>query len=172
MKTENSVSNPTTSHSNTQGGGSGDWYKEGGFSYHEGDAADSRMRSAASKRGIAVTSRSRPLTPRDFEEFDVIVAMDAANKAAIARAKEHWISKGKLKVETSSEQGKGSEEEEEEEELRAKVVMMTDFLRNEKLVKLADGAVPDPYYGGDKGFETVLDLLEDACEGLLEELLA
>lgn len=147
-------------HLQTQGGGSGDWYKEGGFSYHEGDAADSRMRSAASKRGIAVTSRSRPLTPRDFEQFDVVVAMDSANRAAISRAKEHWISQGKLKV------PKGGEEQ-----LRARVMMMTDYLRDAKLAKIAGGAVPDPYYGGEKGFETVLDLLEDACEGLLEEII-
>ena len=116
------------------------------------------MRSAASKRGIAVTSRSRPLTPRDLEEFDVIVAMDSANRAAISRAKEHWVSRGKLK-----EEGGGGE--------RARVVMMTDYLRDEKLTRLAGGAVPDPYYGGEKGFEIVLDLLEDACEGLLEEIL-
>ena len=102
------------------------------------------MRSAASKRGIAVTSRSRPLTPRD--------------RAAISRAKEHWVSRGKLK-----EEGGGGE--------RARVVMMTDYLRDEKLTRLAGGAVPDPYYGGEKGFETVLDLLEDACEGLLEEIV-
>ena len=145
---------------NQQGGGSGDWYKEGGFSYHEGDAADSRMRSAASKRGIAVTSRSRPLTPQDFHQFDVVVAMDSANREAIARAKEHWISEGKLQV-----------EDKEKKQLRAKVVMMTDYLRNEGLSNIANGKVPDPYYGGEKGFETVLDLLEDACEGLLEEIV-
>ena len=150
-----------------KGGGSGDWYKEGGFSYHEGDAADSRMRSAASKRGIAVTSRSRPLSPRDLEEFDVVVAMDSANRAAIARAREHWISKGKLR-ESGGGGGNGGEGGGGE---RARVVMMTDYLRDEKLAKLAVGAVPDPYYGGEKGFETVLDLLEDACEGLLEEIV-
>jgi protein-tyrosine-phosphatase len=30
--------------------------------------------------------------------------------------------------------------------------------------------VPDPYYGGADGFEKVLDLLEDACEGLLASM--
>lgn len=148
---------PKLSLKRSKGGGSGDWYKDGGYSYHEGDAADSRMRSAASKRGIAVTSRSRPLAPRDLEEFDVVVAMDSANRAAIARARDHWISQGKL------EDGGRKE--------RARVVMMTEYLRDEKLSKLAGGAVPDPYYGGEKGFETVLDLLEDACEGLLEEII-
>lgn len=120
------------------------------------------MRSAASRRGIAVTSRSRPLTPRDLEQFDVVVAMDSANRAAISRAKEHWISQGKLIVPS---EGGGKEQQ-----LRARVVMMTDYIRDERLAKIAGGAVPDPYYGGEKGFETVLDLLEDACEGLLEEI--
>ena len=104
-----------------------------------------------------MTSRSRPLTPRDLEQFDVVVAMDSANRSAISRAKEHWISEGKLKT--------------PDEELRARVVMMTDYLRNERLAKIANGAVPDPSYGGETGFETVLDLLEDACEGLLEEIV-
>ena len=49
---------------------------------------------------------------------------------------------------------------------------MTDYLRNEKNVALARGAVPDPYYGGPQGFDTVLDLLEDACEGLLDAVAA
>jgi protein-tyrosine phosphatase len=46
---------------------------------------------------------------------------------------------------------------------------MTGYLRDEKF-KQAYDEVPDPYYGGDKGFELVLDLLEDACEGLLESI--
>lgn len=57
------------------GGGSPDWYREGGWSYHEGDAADARMRDHALRRGITLTSRSRPLTPQDLTTFDFIVAM-------------------------------------------------------------------------------------------------
>ena len=45
----------------------------------------------------------------------------------------------------------------------AKIHRMTEFSRN----KLYDH-VPDPYYSGAEGFELVLDLLEDACAGLLE----
>lgn len=64
------------------GGGSSDWYREGGFSYHEGDAADARMRDHAARRGIRLTSRSRPLTPQDLHTFDYIVAMVRSNKSA------------------------------------------------------------------------------------------
>jgi protein-tyrosine phosphatase len=50
---------------------------------------------------------------------------------------------------------------------RSRVVMMTDFLRNHT----GHTSVPDPYYGGDRGFELVIELLEDACEGLLEQVI-
>jgi protein-tyrosine phosphatase len=46
-----------------------------------------------------------------------------------------------------------------------KVYKMTDFCS-----KPNPGSVPDPYYGGEQGFEQVLDLLEDACEGLLNHI--
>jgi protein-tyrosine phosphatase len=65
------------------GGGSSDWYKSGGFSYHEGDDADSRMTAAASRRGVNLTSKSRPLEPQDFTNFQYIVGMDPANMRAM-----------------------------------------------------------------------------------------
>lgn len=80
------------------GGGSPDWYMPGGFSYHEGDAADSRMRAAASGRGVKLTSRSRPLKPADLAEFDYIVGMDASNLVAIRRAAEYWAGSGRHAV--------------------------------------------------------------------------
>lgn len=45
---------------------------------------------------------------------------------------------------------------------------MSEFLRSPKFKGM--DTVPDPYFGGRKGFELVLDLLEDACEGLLTEI--
>jgi len=126
------------------GGGSDDWYKRGGFSYHEGEAADQRMAMAADKRGISVVSVSRPLKPSDIEEFDDLVIMDSSNRERLEEAAEHW---GKL------------------DSAKKKVKLMTSFCRKHK----AD-FVPDPYYGGAKGFDVVLDLLEDACDGLLEDL--
>ena len=50
---------------------------------------------------------------------------------------------------------------------------MTEYLRSPDFQRYAAaGEVPDPYYGGASGFELVLDLLEDACEGLLETMTA
>jgi protein-tyrosine phosphatase len=48
---------------------------------------------------------------------------------------------------------------------RAKIRAMVDYARDHEVPE-----VPDPYYGGAKGFQRVLDLLEDACAGLLDDL--
>lgn len=49
---------------------------------------------------------------------------------------------------------------------KAKLSKMTDFCKGTN-----PGYVPDPYYGGAEGFEQVLDLLEDACSGLLSDII-
>ncbi|GAX76434.1 hypothetical protein CEUSTIGMA_g3879.t1 [Chlamydomonas eustigma] len=136
------------------GGGNPDWYCRGGWSYHEGDEPDRRMTSAAQKRGIVLTSRSRPLTPMDVTRFDLIIGMDAKNQYAVKEATSYWLSEGMI-------------ESSEAEVLRSKNSLMTDYCRTYKGVT----EVPDPYYGGPEGFERVLDLLYDACEGLLDTLL-
>ena len=69
-------------------------YKKGGYAYHEGGPSDERMADAASKRGIELTSLSRPLRPEDLVRFDYILAMDFENKAAIELAVDHWAGEG------------------------------------------------------------------------------
>lgn len=69
-------------------------YKPGGYSYHEGDAFDPRMTQAASKRGVLLTSRSRPLASADLAAFDYIIGMDATNQRDIATAVQFWIGVG------------------------------------------------------------------------------
>ena len=110
------------------------------IAYHEGEPADGRMRAHAARRGYRITHLSRPIKYDDFFDFDVIVGMDDRN-----------ISKLRAMA-------PGLEEEQ-------KVVRMTDYCR----LKVVDH-VPDPYYGGASGFENVLDILEDACAGLLDAL--
>ena len=107
---------------------------------HEGEPADARMRAHAARRGYHITHLSRPVRYSDFFDFDLIIGMDDSNIA-------------KLKA-----MAPAIDEE-------AKVVRMADYCRN----KIVDH-VPDPYYGGSEGFENVIDILEDACAGLLEEL--
>ncbi|XP_038986047.1 uncharacterized protein LOC120111907 [Phoenix dactylifera] len=57
----------------------------GTIGYHEGNPADSRMRAASKRRGIEVTSISRPIRPSDFKEFDLILAMDMQNRGGLQR---------------------------------------------------------------------------------------
>lgn len=113
----------------------------GTIGYHAGERADQRMRTHASRRGYDLDSLSRPVVTDDFYSFDLIIGMDDHNISELKRKAPDW----------------GSVE---------KIHKMTDFARN----KTYDH-VPDPYYGGADGFELVLDLLEDACEGLLTYII-
>ena len=108
--------------------------------WHEGELPDHRMRTHALRRGCALTSHSRPIKYDDFEQFDLIIGMDDNNIQDLKRMAPNLESQQKIR-------------------------RMTNFCRTHK----AD-CVPDPYYGGASGFELVLDLLEDACNGLLEIL--
>jgi len=112
----------------------------GTYGYHEGELPDNRMRTHASRRGYRLTSRSRPVQYNDFEQFDLIIGMDDNNIFHLKRKAPNL-------------------------EAQQKIRLMTDFCRVHK----AD-CIPDPYYGGASGFELVLDLLEDACDGLIDEL--
>lgn len=121
----------------------------GTINYHEGNPADSRMRAAASRRGIEITSISRPIRASDFRDFDLILAMDKSNRADILEALEKWKQRENLPPDADK-----------------KVNLMCSYCK-----KHNETEVPDPYYGGQKGFEKVLDLLEDACESLLDSIL-
>lgn len=106
--------------------------------YHQGSLPDARMRAHASRRGYTLTHLSRRVQPEDLEQFDLIIGMDNHNIETL-----HGMARN--------------------EQQARKIKHMTDFCRINP-----DREVPDPYYGGDAGFEHVIDLLEDACEGLLE----
>lgn len=84
--------------------------------------------------------------------------MDASNIRAIQTAAEHWKANGDGDTVPSDYQYK------------AKLSTMTDYLQSSGKFVGKYKEVPDPYYGGAQGFEIVLDLLEDACVGLLEEI--
>lgn len=112
----------------------------GTSAYHVGEKADNRMRVFAKKRGYNLISLSRKLIYADLTEFDYIIAMDRNNYRDI------------LSIDKSGK-------------YKTKVKMMTDF----STVFFGED-VPDPYYGGDDGFNRVIDILEDSCSGLLEFL--
>ncbi|RAP35195.1 phosphotyrosine protein phosphatase [Candidatus Marinamargulisbacteria bacterium SCGC AAA071-K20] len=113
----------------------------GMISYHSGAKADARMREHGQKRGVELTSISRPFDAHvDFDYFDMIIAMDQDNLNDLDAV-----------IRTEKD--------------REKIHLMTDFLQ-----KLEATSIPDPYYGGDVGFDNVYNLLEDACAGLLDHL--
>ncbi len=113
----------------------------GTYAYHKGEPADARMQKHAVKRGYNLTSISRPFDPdTDWDKFDYIVAMDYSNLNDLKNMARN------------------------QEDLN-KLYMMMNFSQQSTYDE-----VPDPYYGGEEGFELVLDLLEDAGEGLLEFL--
>lgn len=113
------------------------------------------MTAAAAKRGVVLTSRSRPLKPEDFSRFQQIVCMDSDNVRAVEAARSYWEGAGLLP--------KGG--------AVSRVSLMTDHAPDGSESRRL-GKVPDPYYGGPAGFDKVLDLLDEAAEGLLDAVLA
>jgi protein-tyrosine phosphatase len=108
--------------------------------WHVGKPADPRMRAAAQRRGIHLPSRARKLEAADLQTFDRILTMDAENLAAVRRL----------------------------ERMHGGSAVIEPMMRYSR--RFAVEQVPDPYYGGAEGFEHVLDLLDDACAGLLQSL--
>ncbi len=109
--------------------------------YHIGELPDPRTRSHARKRGYELISRAQQFDPvRHFEQFDRIIAMDANNLSD-------------LKAMDRSKK------------YHHKLSLMTEYCE-----RMDVNGVPDPYYSGPEGFEHVLDILEDACAGLLKDL--
>ena len=100
------------------------------------------MQSHAIRRGYRLTSVSRPVDPVvDFDRFDYIVGMDDNNVWDLKKMARNL------------------------DDLK-KIHKMTDFAKSKSYQ-----SVPDPYYGGADGFELVLDILEDACQGLLNRIV-
>lgn len=110
--------------------------------YHEGELPDSRMRAHARKHGYELTHRSRPILSEDFHKFNLIVAMDNRNYDKLQRMA----------------YAEGVDE--------SIVVKMADYLQHHPEHK----SIPDPYYGTERDFELVIELLEDACQNLLHTL--
>lgn len=109
--------------------------------YHIGDLPDKRMRIHARRRGYELTHRCRQVCECDFDDFDLIVGMDAMNLRNL-----HAIA-------PTPEAG-------------GKIVGMGEFFD----IATRYDHVPDPYYEGAEGFELVLDLLQSGCGRLYEEV--
>ena len=113
----------------------------GTIGFHEGNPPDSRMRAAALKRGVELVSQARQIRQTDLDTFDLILTMDDENYVNVQAI---------------------SQTDEHLKKVRRFCAYCTDHSETE---------VPDPYYGGARGFEHVLDLLEDGCEQVLKEAI-
>lgn len=113
--------------------------------WHVGEAADRRARAVARRRGYRLDSRGRQFARADFDRFDYILAMDRSNLRDILSM-----------AQTQPE--------------RARVRLFRAFDPDTK----DDGErdVPDPYYGGARGFDDVFDMCERTCEALLDHICA
>jgi protein-tyrosine phosphatase len=114
----------------------------GTIGYHEGSLPDPRMREAASRRGVALTHRARQVRHEDFARFDYILAMDGDNLRCLREMAAHTPPPD-----------------------HCRVGLFLDHLPQAPLRE-----VPDPYYGGPEGFDLVLDLVEQGCAALLDEI--
>ncbi|KAK9938791.1 hypothetical protein M0R45_015511 [Rubus argutus] len=118
----------------------------GTIDYHQGNQADPRMRAASKRRGIEITSLSRPIRLSDFRDFDVILAMDKQNRADILEAFNRWKFREPLP-----------------EDAYKKVKLMCSYCK-----KHDETEVPDPYNGGPQGFEKDFCLCQQALVILAE----
>ena len=112
-------------------------------SWHVGNLPDKRMQTTALSRGIALTSRARQIKEKDLHEFDHILVMDKDNLNAV---------KSLIKDHTYP--------------IKSKIKLILSYSKKSQLDE-----VPDPYYGGQNGFENVLDLLDDAIDELIDSLI-
>lgn len=108
--------------------------------WHAGNLPDARMRSAAKNRGYNLQSRARQVTENDLHEHHLVLVMDQQNLREIRT------------YDRESQHG-------------GKIRLFCEFCTDHEATE-----VPDPYYGGEQGFEQVLDLLEDGCRGVMEHI--
>ncbi|MEO5914255.1 MAG: low molecular weight protein-tyrosine-phosphatase [Luteolibacter sp.] len=112
----------------------------GTIGHHEGAPPDPRMSESLKRQGYTIQGRARQIHAADLERFDLIVTMDESNLTDVRRLDK-----------TAS--------------LHSKIHPFVGFCRDHD-----DLRVPDPYYGGQRGFDHVIKLLEDGCGGILESL--
>lgn len=113
----------------------------GTSNYHIGEAPDARTTANAKKHKVDLSPlRARQFKEKDFEEFDKIFVMDKSNLTNVLLLAPN-------------------------EEAKQKVDLLLNLTHPEK-----DLEVPDPYFGGEEGFELVFQLVKEACEKLINDL--
>ncbi|MES2475079.1 MAG: low molecular weight protein-tyrosine-phosphatase [Verrucomicrobiota bacterium] len=109
----------------------------GTIGHHHGAAPDSRMSASLEAKGYRIFGKSREILTADLDHFDLIVTMDESNLEDVRRLDPSGTRHNKIRPFVS-------------------------FCRH-----YDDARVPDPYYGGQRGFDHVIQLLEDGCDGII-----
>jgi protein-tyrosine phosphatase len=109
--------------------------------WHIGSPPDPRSAAEAAEHGVALRGVGRQVQATDFDDFDLIVAMDGTHERDLRRLAPDAEAAGRVRL-----------------------------LREWDPADTADLDVPDPYYGGVDGFGEVYDVIERSCRGLLDEL--
>ena len=112
----------------------------GTIGFHVGSPPDPRMQQVMQARGIPVIGTSQQLVEADLEYYDLILAMDHDNYAGARRL-------------------------DKADRYAHKIKLFCDYCTEH-----SESEVPDPYYGGERGFEHVMDLIEDGCRNILQQL--
>jgi protein-tyrosine phosphatase len=115
----------------------------GTIAHHVGESPDPRSTQAAARRGTALEGAARQVADADFGDYDLLLAMDAENLAELRRRAPADLDPARIRL-------------------------LREF--DPAAVAAGDLDVPDPYYGGPSGFDDVLDMIEAASRGLVDEL--
>lgn len=112
--------------------------------WHAGEAPDRRAVAEAERCGLSMSGRARQVTASDLRDFDLIIAMDEANRRDL------------LALAT-------------DDHIRERIQLLRDW---DPEAAGHDRAVPDPYYGGDREFAEMFEIVDRACEGLIADVAA
>lgn len=119
-------------------------------SWHTGQLPDRRMRRTGERHGYDINSHARQVREIDFGRFNYIFGMDMENMSDLRSIAQGAVRHGIVPQESLAE-----------------ILCAADFMNNHPNYSI----IPDPYYGGEAGFELALELIEDACHGIINELL-
>jgi protein-tyrosine phosphatase len=109
--------------------------------WHVGEPPDRRASAVGAARGIPLSGTAQQFTAADFARYDHVIAMDRSNRDDLLRMASSPADRAKVRL-----------------------------LRSFDASAPADADVPDPYYGGSRGFDEVFDICDRACRGLLAHL--
>ena len=109
---------------------------------HEGQEPDPRSQECAIARGLSLETTAAQFTEEDFDRFDYILPMDIDNRDVLISLAPNPDAEERIFLLRAFEPGARSQQD-----------------------------VPDPYFGGANGFDEVFDIVDTACNGLLEHLI-